>query len=54
MRIFGLRPSQWFGWKSRHDRAQKFTELLKQIRADRIYSLIAGIGEGADGSVSVE
>ncbi len=47
-RLFGLRPSQWFGWKRCHNNAKKFAELLEQVRADRIYALIAGIGESAD------
>jgi hypothetical protein len=48
-RLLNVRPQSWFSWKSRHNRAEKFADLLEAFRADRIDSLIAKIEKSADG-----
>ena len=45
----GIKPQQWFAWKSRHKRSEKFAELLEAYRADRIEHLIERIEKSADG-----
>jgi hypothetical protein len=48
-RRLGIKPKNWFDWKSRHNRTEKFAALLEAFRADRIDSLIGKIEAGADG-----
>jgi hypothetical protein len=48
-RLLGINPRQWFSWKSRHNRAEKFADLLEEFRAGRIDGLIARIEASADG-----
>ena len=48
-RRIGIKPRHWFDWKTRHNRAEKFCELLEAFRADRIETLIARIEASADG-----
>jgi hypothetical protein len=48
-RLLNLRPQSWFSWKSRCNRAGKFSDLLEEFRAGRIDSLIAKIEASADG-----
>lgn len=50
----GIKPQQWFTWKSRHNRSEKFAELLEAFRADRIDSLIERIEKSADGKGGVK
>ena len=45
----GIKPQQWFAWKSRHKRSERFAELLEAYRADRIEHLIERIEKSADG-----
>jgi hypothetical protein len=48
-RRLGVKPRHWFDWKTRHNRLEKFNELLEAFRADRIDSLIEKIEKSADG-----
>jgi len=48
-RRLGVKPKNWFDWKSRHNRTEKFAALLEAHRANRIDSLIEKIEAGADG-----
>src|ERR1039457_2883174 len=42
-RRLGIKPRHWFDWKTRHNRSERFSELLEAFRADRIDSLITKI-----------
>ncbi|HEY5043696.1 MAG TPA: hypothetical protein VIK53_17115 [Verrucomicrobiae bacterium] len=48
-RLLGINPKQWFRWKSRHKRAEKFAALLEEFRAGRIQDLIGRVEKSADG-----
>jgi hypothetical protein len=48
-RLLNVRPQSWFSWKSRHNRAEAFADLLEEFRAGRIDGLIARIEASADG-----
>jgi hypothetical protein len=48
-RLLGIQPKQWFRWKSRHKRAEKFAALLEEFRAGRIQDLIGRVEKSADG-----
>ena len=48
-RRLGIKPRHWFDWKTRHNRSEKFAELLEAFRADRIDTLVTKIEDGANG-----
>jgi hypothetical protein len=48
-RKLGIKPQQWFSWKARHNRSEKFAALLEEFRAGRIDSLVAKMESAADG-----
>ena len=48
-RQLGIEPRQWFDWKSRASRSERFAGLLEAHRANRIDDLIKKIEAGADG-----
>ena len=49
-RLLNVRPQSWFSWKSRHNRAEKFADLLEEFRAGRIDGLIARVEASANGA----
>jgi hypothetical protein len=48
-RKLGIKPQQWFSWKSRHNRSEQFAALLEEFRAGRIDSLVTKMESAADG-----